>query len=1007
MIPVRLTLKNFMSYGNNVPPLDFSGIHVANLTGNNGHGKSALLDAITWSIWGKARNSDRSGDELIRWGESSMRVEFEFELEGNIYRVIRERVRGKQTILEFQIKNGDEWVALTGEGGNKQRVIDQKLRMDYETFINSSFILQGRADEFTIKNPTERKKILGDILGLGFYDDLERKAREKLRDVERELSESHKAIEDIEKELRLKPECEENVSSREERIRNLERELSERRDALQELDRRRRSLEELEDRLNDIKAQLANNSREIEEIEGEQKRISEEIRRKGEIISEKPEVMRLLDRRREVAALKDDLDRRRDRFDELSNKKNSLEREIERKRNLIERDIQAMGSRLEQFSAWERDASDILSRREEIERNFDVLMRTRRELEARESQAVEFSQLREKRSEIEKKILEIESEARAEIQSIINRIEEIEGRMVSLAEEVDIEDLRDLKRRSEELKSFEVEREKVGRDLQEATSALASFESLVRQKRERLRELEGERDAFLNKSVCPLCGQAVPPEERERMEGHYASNIESLISEIHIAEGEEEAHRHRIDSLLEKYREMGEKLEARPSIERRIAELEAKFREWKASEETLGDLRKDLAGKEADLKEGHPTAEWRRALADIDSKAEALGYSEDDHKRLREEENRLREYEFLREQLQKAENIIREIERERPPLQSRRDELISSLKDGRYAHEEFAALRDLEGKIEDLKYDREEYQRIVQELKDLEEVPRRMVLIEEAERTIEADREALRRSLDRAERARKVQEALSSQRDSIAEELKDLDPLRQRIRSEEATIREKEGEENRVREELGRFKEKLENCIRLEGERKDKQALIKKLSSDKSIYEELVTAFGKNGIQAFIIENAIPQIEEEANSILSRMTDNRMHLSLKTQDKLKTKDKMRETLSIEISDEMGTRPYELYSGGEKFRVNFALRIALSKLLASRAGARLQTLVIDEGFGSQDDQGRERLVQAINSISEDFERILVITHIQELKDAFPIRIEIDKDEDGSHFTIVES
>jgi len=111
-----------------------------------------------------------------------------------------------------------------------------------------------------------------------------------------------------------------------------------------------------------------------------------------------------------------------------------------------------------------------------------------------------------------------------------------------------------------------------------------------------------------------------------------------------------------------------------------------------------------------------------------------------------------------------------------------------------------------------------------------------------------------------------------------------------------------------------------------------------------------------------------------------------------------------ETLDIKISDELGTRSYEAFSGGEAFRINFAIRIALSKLLARRAGARLQTLVIDEGFGTQDTQGRERLVEAIHSVQEDFEKIIVITHIEELRDLFPVRIHVLKTPQGSQITI---
>jgi exonuclease SbcC len=80
-------------------------------------------------------------------------------------------------------------------------------------------------------------------------------------------------------------------------------------------------------------------------------------------------------------------------------------------------------------------------------------------------------------------------------------------------------------------------------------------------------------------------------------------------------------------------------------------------------------------------------------------------------------------------------------------------------------------------------------------------------------------------------------------------------------------------------------------------------------------------------------------------------------------------------------------------------------VALSKLLARRAGAQLRALFIDEGFGSQDALGRERLVAAINSVQDDFDRILVITHLDELRDAFPARIEVTKTPEGSQLRLV--
>ena len=211
---------------------------------------------------------------------------------------------------------------------------------------------------------------------------------------------------------------------------------------------------------------------------------------------------------------------------------------------------------------------------------------------------------------------------------------------------------------------------------------------------------------------------------------------------------------------------------------------------------------------------------------------------------------------------------------------------------------------------------------------------------------------------------------------------------------------------NELTDHRGGLRNKLQHCDELQEEKAQYAAQYQQAMDERTLYAELQEAFGKNGIQAMIIESAIPEVEQEANALLHRMSDGRMSVEITTQRDAKSSKAVLETLDINISDEMGTRPYELYSGGEAFRVNFAVRIALSKLLARRAGAQLQTLVIDEGFGSQDGQGREKLVGAIRSIEGDFEKILVITHIEELKEEFPVRINIVKTPSGSRIVMAE-
>jgi exonuclease SbcC len=188
----------------------------------------------------------------------------------------------------------------------------------------------------------------------------------------------------------------------------------------------------------------------------------------------------------------------------------------------------------------------------------------------------------------------------------------------------------------------------------------------------------------------------------------------------------------------------------------------------------------------------------------------------------------------------------------------------------------------------------------------------------------------------------------------------------------------------------------------------------KELNSEKSEHTRKITrlktlehAFSKDGIPALLIEQALPEIEGQANDILQRLSDGTMSVRFDTQRdyKDKSREDKKETLDIIISDPSGPREYELFSGGEAFRVNFAIRLAMSKVLAQRSGARLQTLVIDEGFGSQDVEGRQRLIEAINLVSPDFRKVLVITHLEELKDVFPARIEVEKTPTGSRVRVV--
>jgi exonuclease SbcC len=284
-------------------------------------------------------------------------------------------------------------------------------------------------------------------------------------------------------------------------------------------------------------------------------------------------------------------------------------------------------------------------------------------------------------------------------------------------------------------------------------------------------------------------------------------------------------------------------------------------------------------------------------------------------------------------------------------------------------------------------------------LETFREFEERHRLLEIAQMSLPDAQLVLEGVLARRDRLVQSQQEETANLDKLALEIARLEVL---VREEQTRRAEVDRQRIAERSAFRRLADAQQALKAIEDGRIRKAELEVRLSQrrvEKAIYEELRLAFGKNGIPAMIIETAIPELETAANRLLNRMTDGRMSLMLTTQRE-KVTGGVAETLDIQIADELGTRAYEMFSGGEAFRINFALRVALSQMLARRAGAQLRTLFIDEGFGTQDEEGRNKLVEAITAIQDDFDLILVITHIEDLRDSFPVHVLIEKQADGN-------
>jgi len=230
-----------------------------------------------------------------------------------------------------------------------------------------------------------------------------------------------------------------------------------------------------------------------------------------------------------------------------------------------------------------------------------------------------------------------------------------------------------------------------------------------------------------------------------------------------------------------------------------------------------------------------------------------------------------------------------------------------------------------------------------------------------------------------------------------------LDQVERTIKEARWAIGDLQARIQSLRQERGGLEERLRAAEAAAKEAEELASALREGQRRLQVLKILAQAFGKEGIPALLIEKAIPDLEAVANDVLSTLTDGRMSLHLETQRPTQTKT-LEETLNIRITDERGERPYENYSGGEAMRVDLGLRIALSVLLASRAGARCELLVLDETCAPLDAQGRALFVDCLQRVAERFATILVVSHVPELQDAFPVCLQVTKDQQGSHIEV---
>ncbi|MFT5086882.1 MAG: exonuclease SbcC, partial [Planctomycetota bacterium] len=350
MIPVSLSLRNFLSYGENVPTLDFTRFSVACLSGDNGHGKSALLDAMTYALWGEARkgqNERKPDDGLLRIGSSDMQVELCFDLETERYRVIRSyRKRSKRGVAQLELQIYDETQQIyrsLSEGDSLTRTqerIEQLLCMDYETFTNSAFIVQGHADAFTEKNARQRKDILSRILGLERYDRLQELARARFQSLDQHNRERRRRLDELDAELANRGQQEKELNEVSTRLQTLVATLGQNETELDQLRQKRQEIQQARERLTEFERDNAETTQRLAALDKERQYLEKQQRDDAVLLQSEEDIKRDFATYQQLQVQVAEQDRKMHGLRALENRRNQLQSQITDARHEVEQRLQ-------------------------------------------------------------------------------------------------------------------------------------------------------------------------------------------------------------------------------------------------------------------------------------------------------------------------------------------------------------------------------------------------------------------------------------------------------------------------------------------------------------------------------------------------------------------------------------------------------------------------------------------------------------------------------------------
>lgn len=1091
MRPQKLSLKNFMPFrvtGDQVHEVDFSQLDLFSITGPMASGKSALIDAMVWCLYGRTARYGADSKGVISTGEQTCEVALDFTLGTRWFRAVRRT--GKITDSGLSEREGEEWIQDISGSARLTNRIEDLLGLDFDSFTKTVILPQGRYAEFLTSEPKKRRELLAKVLELGVYARVADRAKlvagqaktraETLRETliqyaglsqehitlqKDELSKLDQRIEQVSQQEKLL----QSVAQQVDHVASLRSRMTE---LQEEVQNRNQEKELAQKKTDEATVQVASLTDELAKIGQERESLGYDTARHEVVKRAVAHLKEWVVARKEAEQKNAEQTRVQEEVEALAQKIESHTRQVEQTRS----QHQDYTARFEQLVA---EAGDVTTLTEKFSaaKRWKELQQEQQQLTAR------IEALRQGHTATQHRLDDLKQQETSCEQTVRELKDKLEGAKEDERQKRQL--MAEAERLGRELQEAAEAEERVRAEIETARAELTRAEHVAHQAQQEFAQAEEQEQAarttlednqrqheaaHLRETLhvgeaCPVCQTTVSEIPAAQEAGHDLKELQTQVeraaraaqqkrTEAQKADTEVTALQVRLDTAKS---ELGERERLKQEVQARFVasfpgyaspskalqagqtqqeELSATLKVIGAQvvfaeqEKTRLSGQREDAQQEAATLGGEVRGTTERLEADT-YELEVIG--REIAAFLATHEDPEQSVEQRRTTVMQAEQRMKEAEKALRQLESRLNSLNTARvqKDGDLkllaaeykgallrAEREAQAGRVCLGLAEDAVLPQtEDVESELNVLSDKQTLYADLSQREEKARARRelAERQATESQADLQVRTQMQEESHKKQQqasNTIAQESEKLRGLIEQhnltdagedgehVRSQLETVR---GQMMSLQEHRGRLEAEHAEAERRWQEKEQEEEKLHAAQSEERLASDLRKLLGSE-FTDFLSRGAIEALMRDASAHLQRLTHGRYVFDIAYRGRAIT------LQIVDHEDQRRARPTHSLSGGETFLASLAIALALSQGFRTVAtGRAVQTstecLILDEGFGTLDREGVQMVTETLQELrGEEGRMVGIITHVEEVAAAMPMRIEVRKGGRTSEITV---